>query len=183
MLTEKDLYLPQNLILRVLAAKNKENNYLFNEFNLLSRSMFPNSDLRSCLYAINRGSQLAVNERVKNMYFSEYTEDDLFEIALKNTRKMMPDNFGLLYEGVGIPMYFVSSKQRDYGAACLLFPELFKIICEKNGHNDLFIIPSSIHECIAVPANLIRDFHCPLNVIIHAVNNECVNYPDLQLTP
>lgn len=51
-----------------------------------------------------------------------------------------------------IPMYVLTNKQKLYGAACMLYPEVLKKFAEKI-KQDFYILPSSIHEVILVPAN------------------------------
>lgn len=49
------------------------------------------------------------------------------------------------------PMYLLTNAQKLYGASCLLYPGLLDGISKKLG-SDLFILPSSIHEVIILPA-------------------------------
>ncbi len=51
-----------------------------------------------------------------------------------------------------IPMFVLTNKQKFYGAACMLYPEVLKNFAEKI-KQDLYILPSSVHEVILVPAN------------------------------
>lgn len=47
-------------------------------------------------------------------------------------------------------MYVLSNKQRFYGAAVILYPNILETIAKKLD-NDFFILPSSIHEVIVLP--------------------------------
>ncbi len=49
------------------------------------------------------------------------------------------------------PMYVLTNNQKLYGAGCMLYPGLLESISEKLDH-DLFLLPSSIHEMILLPA-------------------------------
>lgn len=49
------------------------------------------------------------------------------------------------------PMRIITNSRRLYGAAVMAHPEYFGALSEKIG-NDLYILPSSIHEVIVVPA-------------------------------
>jgi hypothetical protein len=49
------------------------------------------------------------------------------------------------------PMYVLTNSQKLYGAACLLYPKLLDRIADRLG-SDLFILPSSIHETVLIPA-------------------------------
>ena len=50
-----------------------------------------------------------------------------------------------------IPMYVLSNKNRTDGAACMLYPKLIGDFSKAIGSN-LYIIPSSIHELLLLPA-------------------------------
>lgn len=50
-----------------------------------------------------------------------------------------------------IPMYVLSNKNRTDGAACMLYPDLIGDFAKAMG-SDLYIIPSSIHELLLLPA-------------------------------
>lgn len=51
-----------------------------------------------------------------------------------------------------IPMFVLTNKQKLYGAACMLYPEVLKNFAEKM-RQDFYVLPSSVHEVILVPAN------------------------------
>lgn len=51
-----------------------------------------------------------------------------------------------------VPMYILTNQEKYYGAACMLYPELLSSIAEKF-ESDLYILPSSIHECIIMPVS------------------------------
>lgn len=53
------------------------------------------------------------------------------------------------------PMRIITNSRRLYGAAVMAHPEYFGALSEKIG-NDLYILPSSIHEVIVVPAEKMR---------------------------
>ena len=84
----------------------------------------------------------------------DVTEDELFEIALardeKHTVRSMND---LIPMPGGVPMWVLSNGANCYGASVLLNISIFSKLAEQV-NEDLFIIPSSIHECIAVPASV-----------------------------
>lgn len=50
-----------------------------------------------------------------------------------------------------MPMYVLTNRQKLYGAACMLYPGVLKAYGEKI-KQDFYILPSSIHEVILVPA-------------------------------
>lgn len=55
-----------------------------------------------------------------------------------------PENVG------GVPMYVLTNQQHIFGASCILYPNLLYSISEYF-QTDLYILPSSIHECILIP--------------------------------
>ena len=99
---------------------------------------------------------------------------ELYQVAAENTQRIQgyeikcmndvvceilqaesPENFD--YESCmeeladSVPMYVLSNKSRIEGAACLLYPDLIKDFAEALG-SSLYIIPSSIHELLLLPA-------------------------------
>lgn len=84
----------------------------------------------------------------------EIPEDNLYDIAIKNMERMFPVELNKierkedLAERVEIPeaLYYVSSKQRMYGAVYMLYEELLLQIANEMKCDEIFIIPFSIHE-------------------------------------
>lgn len=104
------------------------------------------------------------------------TEEELFRCAVENTRRISPvsvtclgGTFGGIPEGIDIPqevreememasrtaenMWVISNSSGINGAVSMLYEENLHQLAEKLG-DDLFILPSSIHEVIAVPAEM-----------------------------
>ena len=50
-----------------------------------------------------------------------------------------------------VPMYVLSNRNRTDGAACMLYPNLIRDFAKAMG-SDLYIIPSSVHELLLLPA-------------------------------
>lgn len=90
----------------------------------------------------------------------------LFLLARKNTpalmeydcsrmsdllRKMMPQEATGEWLSEPFPMYVLSNRQGFYGAACLLYDKLLENLSAEF-ESDFYIIPSSIHEVILIPA-------------------------------
>ncbi len=119
------------------------------------------------------GSVLITNELAKSYSF---TEEELFELAQKNTPKFfsllvrplcdtladlsgipvasLPEEFRT---GSEFPLYVISNTRYTNGASCLLYPGLkSKIASLIDG--DFYIIPSSIHELILLPTGGDPDF-------------------------
>ncbi len=66
------------------------------------------------------------------------------------------------------PMYVVSNNERSFGAAVMLYPDAYKYLADKF-ESDMYIIPSSVHETIAVPVNSGIELEA-LNQMIPTVN-------------
>ena len=78
----------------------------------------------------------------------ESTEFDLYdEDWVKDLRTEMEND---LYEQK-LPMYVLTNRQKMYGAACMLYPGLLRDFAAKI-KQDFYILPSSVHEVILVPA-------------------------------
>ena len=76
-----------------------------------------------------------------------------------------------------VPMYVLSNKSRVHGAACILYPDILKdfaAVVEK----DLYVLPSSIHEVILLPAEGTEDSE-QLKAMVHEINESQVE--DLSL--
>ncbi|MEE1314595.1 MAG: DUF5688 family protein [Faecalimonas sp.] len=88
----------------------------------------------------------------------------LYQLAKVNTPKLLPAEYlpmhSLIHELLGEEdyeeeesyLYVLSNVQRHFGAACMLYPD----ILEKIGETldcDYYLLPSSIHELIILPAS------------------------------
>lgn len=73
-----------------------------------------------------------------------------------------------LLDAETIPMYVLSNEQHYFGASCILYPNALKEISQKFA-DSLFILPSSIHEVIIIPASYTEDAN-ELSEIVHDVN-------------
>lgn len=88
------------------------------------------------------------------------TEEELFETAYENTKRLLPIEVKgmqeIMMEMIGMPpvgeekMYVISNKNKINGAINFLYIEdTLEKIAEKTNSN-LYILPSSVHEVIAV---------------------------------
>ena len=90
-------------------------------------------------------------------------EAEVRELAIKNTPVLLPSNICSMKEmldGMGvkadgltdeIPMYILSNRDRVNGAASMAYEGVVGRFAGDLG-SDLYILPSSIHELIIVPA-------------------------------
>lgn len=81
----------------------------------------------------------SIKSNAKEDFLDEKWLDDLISQMSENQEKK-------------IPMYVLTNKQKLYGAACMLYPGVLKKFAEKI-KQDFYILPSSIHEAILIPAN------------------------------
>lgn len=83
--------------------------------------------------------------------------------AMENAQRDLPPYFGGLGELTGIvgeeqeagrplPMYVLTNRKEQFGAACLLYPGMLERLSGRI-RSDYYILPSSIHECIIVPVS------------------------------
>lgn len=89
-------------------------------------------------------SGIVTNEMLEK---AGYTEEELYKFAYENTRKDV--NISKMFG-----MYVLTTKRGMYGAASILFPEMVKEIADHYGC-DLYLIPSSTCEWMAVPVRTI----------------------------
>lgn len=70
-------------------------------------------------------------------------------------------------------MYVITNQQKQYGASALLYEDCFRSLADQEDR-DLYILPSSIHELIAVPVatgdltglqDIVREINCTKDVI------------------
>lgn len=128
---------------------------------------------------------------------------DLYDAALENTPKLQPccitsmndiilemmktehnipdkevvnilDN---IYSAEQPQMYVLSNKNKINGAACLLYPRVLDDFAEKI-NSDFYVLPSSLHECICVPASFDMDAEQLLEMV-REVNETQVEQEDL----
>ncbi len=108
------------------------------------------------------GTVMVKNEHMKVWGISK---EELHECAMKNSRELMPvevEDIGSVLSGMGIGMpfpaegegpmlYVITNKQRCNGAAGIIYSDCLEKLSEKLG-SDLYILPSSVHETLALPA-------------------------------
>lgn len=99
-------------------------------------------------------------------------EEELYTLAVQNTKRFYPPVIedmnqvaGNMLKENGLPeneiqemfmevpeeyrMYIVSNSEKFYGAASILYEDILHELAEKLG-NDLYLMPSSLHEMLAV---------------------------------
>ncbi|MBD5547157.1 MAG: hypothetical protein HDQ97_07145 [Lachnospiraceae bacterium] len=81
-------------------------------------------------------------------------EDDI--LCVKDTEELLDEVCMQELAETKMPMYVLTNKQKLYGASCMLYPGVLRAFAEKI-QRDFYILPSSVHEVILVPANADTD--------------------------
>lgn len=130
-------------------------------------------------------TSLITNKQVKEWGVSV---NDLVLAARQNTPRLFPAKIidmeemlagmvsFILYPSA-IPMYILTNEQELNGASALLYGDILKDFANKKG-SDMYILPSSIHEVIMVPADRIND-PTKLLSIVHDANTTVVSIGDV----
>ena len=94
------------------------------------------------------------------------------QMMIKSMKEVMAKISGLPEEAMdeifpddSCPMWVVTTNDTHYGAACLLSKECFKVLSERVGATQFYILPSSVHEVIAVPKSMDFDIHALLDMV------------------
>lgn len=126
-------------------------------------------------YIVKQNKEGIASSQVTNAFMEKYglTEQELFRLAYDNTKRLFPVTIKPMLEVVKAMMtnngefdlpeemfleefsepeeYIISNANGINGSSSILYPEELKKLADKVG-DDLFILPSSIHETIAIPA-------------------------------
>ncbi len=116
------------------------------------------------------------------------TAQEIKEAALKNTKEQMPELITPIADMIAtlrglkpeeIPVFPVNemplvltNRRKTYGAAAVLYDDVLKDISEKYD-DDLYILPSSVHEVILVGRSMCSDENVLLEMV-KDVNNSVV---------
>lgn len=105
---------------------------------------------------------MKVNNEMAEML--DISEEELFTLAEENTRRILPPcvisinevlrDMGMLVDEMipEVSMWVITNDRRVEGAASLLYEDKLQELAQEIG-TDLYILPSSVHEVLAVPAN------------------------------
>ena len=117
------------------------------------------------------------------------TEDELYTIAMKNTKEYYaPDIKSMtetlnemmkepqdIVEDIPETLFILSNETRQFGAISMLYPEVLKEFCEEKMIGGVFVIPSSIHEVLLMIADKNKADVGYIKQMIKEVNNENVS--------
>ena len=143
---------------------------------------------RSLMYRTEDGiSSVRIdNDVMKRM---DLTEEELYDLAYKNTETLFPVEVNSMFEmmaskmppeiaeiifpepdNIDEAMYVITNNNGINGAAAMLYTEPLDILSERFGA-DLYILPSSVHEVIAVSAE-VSDLEYLSETVRYANTNE-----------
>lgn len=144
----------------------------------------------SCLMLDTPNGNATILIHHRHLEFWNITADELYKIAVENTPRLLPFELKSLKDILSssvlemnikddakkqdtqIPMYVLTNASKLYGASCILYPNVLADF-SKEKNCDLYIIPSSIHEVLLVPADsaISPDY---LNNMVKEVNDTSV---------
>ena len=129
----------------------------------------------------------------------EVSVEDLYQVAKENTQILLgheiksmsevlcgimeeegteeSDEDYMLEMSDSVPMYVLTNKQKVNGAACMLYPDLIRQFSDRIGKN-LFIIPSSVHELLLLPADH-KDEASEIRCMIREINDTQVRVEEI----
>ena len=130
---------------------------------------------------------------IKNELFKSWGVDinELYKIAMTNTPRLMPCSITNMSQVIKdlqgefdadcedyipmIPMYVITNDRKTNGCGCILYPDVIENFANVI-RSDLYLLPSSVHEMLAVPVS----FGSPeeLKSIVHEVNCTQVSRED-----
>lgn len=146
-------------------------NYARNEALLRDVPHFRFLDLAIVFQCIlTSGKSGSATIQIYNQHLEQWNArpEDLCQIALSNTPRLLKYDLSsmtsVLRELLGasdpfpdddlqlsFPLYMLSNRSRVNGSGCLLYPGLLQEIAGRLG-DDFFILPSSVHEVLILPA-------------------------------
>ena len=191
-LTKKNTNLKVITMVRPRGAGFYYNDIEFEDLAIVYRWNLGNDSLGTYTNLVN--NDLAAKEGL--------TENDLYNAANKNTKELFPVSIKNMNEVISEiifgeselgeemqeefnevmmetpnehSMYVITNESKLYGAASMLYEEPLHELAEKVG-SDLYILPSSVHEVIAVSA----DFSSPdeLAEMVYEINMDQVDIND-----
>lgn len=101
----------------------------------------------------------------------ELDENELFLLASKNTKRLMPPTINTMNEIIN-SILVISNKVKINGAISIIYEDILHNLAERL-NSDLYILPSSIHEVIVLSANEFNQLDY-LSKMVTEVNNDQV---------
>ena len=113
---------------------------------------------------------------------------ELLQLARENTQRLHPAVIDTMEARLGLPdasseqptLLVITNPSNFYGAGTILYPGIGKQIAKRLQTEDFLILPSSIHEVLAVPRSVCGDIETLRNMV-HEINENEVA-PDERLS-
>lgn len=148
--------------------------------NLLSQIPHQEREDLSLIYKVMLGNDengvASITIRNEHMAMWGVTVDDIHALAMENSKDRLPacvqsmnEIMRSMFAKDGMPdemaelmfeelpptqqMYVISNTSKVNGASAMFYEDVLSNLAEKLG-TDLYILPSSVHECIAVSTNM-----------------------------
>lgn len=119
--------------------------------------------------------------RYNTQKLQKYEIKDMKEVICEIMQSENPEKFNLeqcMTElSNSVPMYVLSNKNRVEGAACMIYPELIRDFADAAG-TSFYIIPSSIHEVLLLPADNIDESE-EIKSMIREINDSQVKLEEI----
>lgn len=138
-----------------------------------------------CYYLVDADSSAAILIHDRFLGLWGRTQEEVIQAAKENTPRLLTENIqgimDIIAELTGIPgicgldvetdrnMYVLTNQNRTNGSICILYPNLLKDFADKI-QDDLYIIPSSVHEVLLVPAGKTTVGSAELSKMVQDVN-------------
>lgn len=124
----------------------------------------------NCLVKTDHTGTATILIQNRHLSFWNITKDDLYALAVSNTPKLLQydlrnmtdvlkellcgdsDIPAELCTDSSCPMYMLSNRSKLNGSGCILYQNLLQDFANRL-NSDLYILPSSIHEVLIIPAD------------------------------
>lgn len=145
-----------------------------------------------CLVAEDNPGTASILIHNSHMQLWGVSATDLYHAAKENTPRLLPGEIKGMNDVIceledfntdcvdyvdNLPMYVLSNRKMVDGAACMLYPDLIKNFSKKAG-SSIYIIPSSVHECLLLPADNTDDAE-EIRAMIREVNDTQVKEEEI----
>lgn len=141
------------------------------------------------IYDMNEDYEATIMVTNAHMHMWSVDLRELKEVAYENYRKfyepcvkaldeIVKERMGVCADQLFVrtAIYVVTNQRGTFGATMILFPDILKVISEFYG-DDLYILPSSIHEILVLPKY--SDNVEKLIITVREVNELCVEQKEL----
>lgn len=153
-----------------------------------------------CLLSKSPNQNASILIRNEHLSYWNISVEDLLSLANRNTPfllnsccdsladlllpllKQLPDNEqkdtrNAFVASRDVPMYVLTNQQRFLGACCILYDDVLKEIANRL-ECDLYILPSSVHEVILIPATITESV-AALSQMVYDINHSEVAEEDI----